>query len=127
MILTVLIGAIMLLGVVVWAEASSTAMFAPADLRETKKTVGVATDGAGRTAPKEERVIMLLFEREVQMVRTTYVTVKFCGVAVVILSMLGIIAIWVPPESKKLNESAEATPSQRAQLPSSPPSSTPEL
>jgi hypothetical protein len=111
--LSVLMGAICVLGVVVWAEANSTTMFAPADLRDAKKTIKAATEGAGRTATNEEREIIRLFEREVEMVQTTNVTAKFCGVAIVIFAILCTFAIWVPSEPEKLNQSPEATPGQR--------------
>jgi len=105
--------AICVLGVVVWAEANSTTMFAPADLREAKKTVKAATEGVNRAPTDEEREIIRLFEREVAMVQTTNVTAKFCGVAIVIFSILCTCSIWVPSGRESLNHSPEATPGQR--------------
>lgn len=121
-------GAICVLGVIVWAEANSTTMLAPADLRDAKKTIKAATEeGAGRTATNEEREIIRLFEREVEMVQTTNVTAKFCGVAIVIFAILCTFAIWVPSDSERLNQSPEATPGQRPPCSPSPSSGAPQL
>jgi len=125
--LSALIGTVCVLGVVIWAEANSTTMFAPADLREAKKTVSAATEGANRTSTNEEREIIRLFEREVQMVQSTNVTTKFCGVAIVIFSVLCIIVIWVPPDSEKLNQPPEPTPGERLPSAPSPHSGAPQL
>jgi len=61
------------------------------------------------------------------MVQSTNVTAKFCGVAIVIFSVLCIIVIWVPPDSEKLNQPPEPTPGERLPSAPSPHSGAPQL
>jgi hypothetical protein len=113
-LMSVLLSAVCVLAVVVWAEANSTTMFGPADLREARNTMETATEKADRISNSAEKDIIRLFEREVKMARTTYATAKFCGVAIVILSTLCMVALWVPPEQKKLNQPPMQTPAADA-------------
>ena len=86
-----------------------------------------AIEEEGQMPANKEKEIVRLFEREVEMTQNTNVTAKFGGVAIVILSALCIIVVWVSAESEQLNQPPEATPGERPPVSPSPSSGSPQL
>jgi len=123
---SILLGGACVLGVFGWAEARSTAIFSATDLRDAKRALQEAGEKRPGATTKAEKEVVQLFERVVVAGQSAYLTVTYCGVGVVLISMACLWAIWYPVEREAPNP-PEATPGERPPAASSPSPGAPQL
>jgi len=101
-LLTVLLIAVGMLGVVVWSESRGRALLSGASLAHAR-----------RLAEKADSQVIKQFEREVNSEASSLVTTSFCAVGILLFSFSAIIALWIPlrGEGKEgPNKAPEPTP-----------------
>jgi hypothetical protein len=106
--LAILLVSIGLFGVAVWSESRATVVLSGASLERGR-----------RLAEKGDSRVTKEFENEVAMVNSSFTTITFYAVGIVLLSFASFVAVWLPRREKGTEEPSQLTgPSSEKVTPS---------